>query len=162
MTPFPPISPSRLLRAWFLALAALLALPALAQDSMQQLRQQLSADKKQLVAANLELTPTEAAAFWPLYEQYQKELQGLNDRIATLVMAYAREYKANTLTDEGAARLMKESMAVDEAEVRARQGVAARLTPVLPGRKLARYLQIENKVRALVRYEIAAEVPLAR
>ena len=105
MTPFAPISPSRLLRAWFLALAALLALPALAQDSMQQLRQQLSADKKQLVAANLDLTAAEAAAFWPLYEQYQKELHGLNDRIATLVMADAREYNAHTLSDEDAARL---------------------------------------------------------
>jgi hypothetical protein len=129
---------------------------------MQQLRQQLAADKKQMVTANMDLTAQEAAAFWPVYDQYQKELQAINERLATMVTAYAKEYNAGSLTDERAVTLMKEAMAADDAEGRARQGLAARLAPVLPGRKLVRYLQIESKVRALVNYELAAEVPLVR
>src|SRR6188508_329226 len=66
-------SPVRLLARALLAFAFLAVLPAGAQDSMQQLRQQLAADKKQMVTANMELTAQEAAAFWPVYDQYQKE-----------------------------------------------------------------------------------------
>jgi Skp family chaperone for outer membrane proteins len=155
-------SPARLLARALLAFAFLAVLPAGAQDSMQQLRQQLAADKKQMVTANMDLTAQEAAAFWPVYDQYQKELQAINERLATMVSAYAKEYNAGSLTDERAMSLMKEAMAADDSEGRARQGLAARLTPILPGRKLVRYLQIESKVRALINYELAAEVPLVR
>jgi hypothetical protein len=154
--------PARLLRCALMSFACLAVLPASGQDSMQQLRQQVATDKKQMVAANTSLTAAEADAFWPIYEQYQKELRAINERLAAAIVSYAKEYNAGTLTDERALQLLKETMAADEAEGRARQGLVAKLTPVLPGRKLARYLQIETKVRAVVNYEIAAEVPLVR
>jgi hypothetical protein len=159
----PPLqSPARLLRCALLAFTFLAVLPASGQDVMQQLRQQVATDKKQLVASNMDLTAGEAGAFWPIYEQYQMELRAINERLRTLILAYANEDNAGSLTDDRATQLMKEAMAADEAEGRARQGVAAKLAPVLPGRKLARYLQIETKVRAIVNYEIAAQVPLVR
>jgi len=159
----PPLhSPARLLRCALLAFAFLAVLPASGQDAMQQLRQRVASDKKQMVGANLPLTAAEAAAFWPVYEQYQKQLKAINERLTAAILAYANEYKANTLTDDRALQLLKDAMAADEAEGRARQELAAKLAPVLPGRKLARYLQIETKVRAVVNYEIAAEVPLVR
>jgi hypothetical protein len=37
-----------------------------------------------------------------------------------------------------------------------------KFSKALPGRKLARYMQLENKIRALVKYELAAEIPLAQ
>ena len=37
-----------------------------------------------------------------------------------------------------------------------------KLGKVLPQVKVARYLQIENKIRALVKYELAGAVPLAQ
>jgi hypothetical protein len=44
-------------------------------DNMQILRDKLKADKKLVVATNMELTESEAKGFWPIYEQYQKDLQ---------------------------------------------------------------------------------------
>ena len=49
-------------------------------DNMQILRDKLKADKKLLVASNMELTESEAKGFWPIYDEYQKELQKLNQR----------------------------------------------------------------------------------
>jgi hypothetical protein len=66
-------SSARLLARALLAFACLAALPAGAQDSMQQLRQQLAADKKQLVTANMDLTAQEAAAFWHAHSRGQGE-----------------------------------------------------------------------------------------
>ena len=59
-------------------------------DNMQILRDKLMADKKLVVAANMALTEGEAKAFWPLYEQYQKELHQINDRTAMLLVGYER------------------------------------------------------------------------
>jgi hypothetical protein len=158
------------LRIVMLLLVAALASPAIAQtkpaagkpaDTMQILREKLQADKKLLIAANMDLTEAEAKRFWPIYEAYQKDLHKLNDQIATTLVAYAKEYNANSLTDAKARQLLDQSLAIDEAETRLKKSYVPKLAKVLPGRKVARYMQLENKIRALVRYEIAGEVPLA-
>jgi hypothetical protein len=150
--------------------AAMLAGPVAAQsqgaqsqpaDNMEILRDKLKADKKLVVAANMDLTEAEAKGFWPVYDAYQKELGKINGRLGAAVAAYAKEYNANTLTDEKAKKLIDEAIAIEEAEVQLKRGFVPRLAKVLPGRKVARYIQIENKIRAIVKYEIAAEVPLA-
>jgi hypothetical protein len=154
-----------------LVIGALLVVPAFAQmkpvadqpdDSMSILREQLKKDKKAVVATNMQLTQAEQNEFWPLYEEYQKELHRINDRIAILIVTYAKEHNAGTLTDAKALKLVEEAIAVDDAEAKLRQAFLPRVAKVLPGRKAARYMQIENKIRALVKYELAAEVPLAK
>jgi hypothetical protein len=139
------------------------AKPAAAKpvDSMQVLREKLTADKKLLVAANMDLTEAEAKKFWPLYEEYQKDLAKINDQIATTLVAYAKEYNADSLTDAKATQLLNQSIAIEESETKLKRAFIPKLAKALPGRKVARYMQLENKVRALVKYEIAGEVPLA-
>jgi len=78
-----------------------------------------------------------------------------------VMVSYAKEYDARSLTDAKAMQLLDEVIAVDEAESRLKRSFVPRLSKVLTGRKVARYLQIENKIRAIVKYEIAGEVPLA-
>jgi hypothetical protein len=144
-----------------------LAVPTFAQDkpvdtNMQILLEKVKADKKLVVAANMELSDTEGKAFWPIYDAYQKDLQGLNDRLAKTIMAYADAYNKNALTDDLANRLTTEALAIDQDEIAMRKTYAARLSAVLPGKKVARYLQIENKIRAAIRYELAAGIPLVQ
>lgn len=160
--------------------AALTALPAFAQapasapapaakpaDNMQQLRDKLSGDKKEVVKANLDLTEAEAKAkakakaFWPLYEAYQKELYKINDKVAMLIVNYSKEYNARTLTNAKALALLNQYFALEESEVKLMRSFVPRLNKALPGRKVARYIQIEDKIRAIVKFEIAREVPLA-
>jgi hypothetical protein len=152
-------------------LACLFALPAAAQtkpaeaapaDNMQILRDKLKADKKLLVAANVLLTEAEAKKFWPVYDAYQVDLHKLNDQIAMVLVDYAKAYNASTLTDAKATALLDRALAIEEAELRLKRALVAKVRAVLPGLKAARYVQLENKIRALVKYEIAGEVPLAK
>jgi hypothetical protein len=142
--------------------------PVFAQDqsaaatNMQILREKVKADKKLVVAANMELTDAEAKGFWPVYEAYQKDLQSLNERLKKAILSYADAYNNRTLTDQTAKQLADEALAIDEQEIKMRKASAAKLTPILPGKKIARYLQIENKIRALLRYELAGEIPLVQ
>lgn len=131
-------------------------------DNMQILRDKIKADKKLVVAVNMELTESEAKVFWPIYDQYQKDLQKLNQRIANLLESYADDYRKKSLTDEKAKKLIDEALAIDQAEANLKSAYAPKLTKVLPLRKAVRYLQIENKIRAVVKYDIASGVPLVR
>lgn len=129
-------------------------------DNMQILRDKIRADKKLVVAMNMELTESEAKAFWPVYEEYQKDLQKINRRIANLLDSYAADFRNKVLTDEKAKKLIDEAFAIEQAEVDLKRVYAPKLSKALPIIKVARYLQIENKIRAVVRYDIAQGVPL--
>jgi len=145
-------------------LAVTLASPAFAQDArvkkMESLAQEVKADKKQVVAANLQLTGAEAKGFWPVYEAYQKDLASVNNRLATLIVAYADVWKKGAVPDETAKKLVREMIAVDDAEVKLKRDYVPKLEKVLPGAKVVRYLQVENKIRAVVKYELADNIPL--
>jgi len=148
---------------FFLTLVAAITMwivsPVVAQDNMQILRDKIKADKKLVVAANMELTESEAKGFWPVYEEYQKDLAALNQRIGKLIDSYAADYRANTLTDEKAQKLIDELVAIEKDDGGLQATYAPKLGKVLPAKKVARYLQIENKIRAALKYELAANIP---
>jgi hypothetical protein len=139
---------------------------AWAQDkpsaNMDILREKIRADKKLVVALNMELTEAEAKGFWPIYEQYQKDLQKINQRLANLLESYADDVRRKSLNDDKARKLIDEATAVDQAEAGLKSTYAPKLGKALPVTKVVRYLQIENKIRAVVKYDIASGVPLVR
>ena len=132
------------------------------QMNMEILKEKVKADKKLLVAANMNLNDAEAKSFWPLYESYQKELDQINQRAVTMIKGYADAYNAGKgeITDNQAKKILSEALAVEESEVKLRQSCAEKLGKVLPATKVARYLQIENKIRAIIKLELAAQIPL--
>ena len=144
--------------------ATALVLPVLAQNAsttnMEILRQKIKADKKLVVAQNLELTDAEGAKFWPVYEAYQKDLQQINERLATAILAYADAYNHGPVTNEKAKQLLDEYLAIDDAEAKLKDATTPKILAAIPAVKAARYIQIENKIRAVVRYELAAAIPL--
>ena len=154
----------KLARTVLVAAAAVLALPAAAQTSsdMQILAEKIKADKKLVVAANMQLTEDEAKGFWPVYEAYQKDLAGINRRLGGTIKNYAAAYRKGEVSDETAKKLINEAIAIEDAEVKLKRSYVPRLEKVLPGVKVARYIQIENKIRAIVRYELAAQIPLVK
>jgi hypothetical protein len=131
-------------------------------DNMQILRDKIKADKKLVVATNMELTESEAKNFWPIYEEYQKDLQKINRRIVTLLESYAADFRSKTLTDDKAKKLIDEALAIEQAEANMKSTYAPKLSKALPVRKVARYLQIENKIRAVIKYDLAQGVPLVQ
>jgi hypothetical protein len=132
------------------------------QMNMEILKEKIKADKKLVVASNMNLSDAEAKNFWPLYDSYQKELEQINQRLLTMLKGYADAFNAGKgeISDDQAKKLLAEALAVEESEVKLRQSYAAKLGKVLSATKVARYLQIENKIRAIVKFELAAQIPL--
>lgn len=158
---------NRILAVAVLALAAIVAQFAEAQGSvaggtgvtdMQALRDAVKTDKKAFVASQLALTPAEAKKFWPLYDQYQRALDLVNQqRSVTIVGEVGRGKPASNAY---AKQLAAASMAADESEIRARQRLYRRLIRALPALKAERYLELEAKIRAVQAYDIASTIPL--
>jgi hypothetical protein len=76
-----------------------------ADTEIDLMRKDLRAQKKQIVATNLPLTPDEAVKFWPLYEQYTAETIKVNDKRVALIKEYATTYQ--TMTDDQASSYIK-------------------------------------------------------
>lgn len=133
-----------------------------AQMNMEILKEKVKADKKLVVASNMNLTDQEAKNFWPLYDGYQKELEQINQRLITMIKGYADAFNAGKgeISDDQAKKLITEALAIEESELKLRQSYAAKLGKALPATKVARYLQIENKIRSIVKFELAAQIPL--
>ena len=155
----------KLISALMICLAMLVALPAMAQtkpsaSDMEILRGKIKADKKLVVAANMQLSEAEAKNFWPVYEAYQKDLAQLNDRLGKVIMDYANAWNKGAVSDETAKKLTGEYLAIEDSELKLKRDYLPKLEKALPGAKVARYLQIENKIRAIIKYELAANIPL--
>ena len=143
-----------------MACSAVFAAQEQPASNMDILRDKIKADKKLLIAENLGLTESESSRFWPIYDEFQKELEAINQRLLSTIQSYAREYNAATLSDERARALMSEALAVEEAELALKRKYLERLSGEIPPMKAVRYLQMENKIRALVRFDLAASIPL--
>lgn len=131
-----------------------------ADTNLQILLDKVHADKKLLVAANMNLSDAEGKAFWPLYDGYQKELRAINNRMIAVIDSYAEAWNNDSLTNDKAKSLLGEVLAIDAAEVEMRKEFAAKLLEVLPAKRVARYLQIERKIRSAINFDLAAEIPL--
>ena len=131
-------------------------------NNLETTHEKLKTDKKLIVGKYLELTDSEAKKFWPVYEEYQKDLQKLNERLGSLLQSYSTEYRSNSLSDEKAKKLLDEWLALDKDEASHRKTYAGKVVQVLPAKKAARYLQIENEYRLLLKYDLAATVPLVQ
>jgi hypothetical protein len=129
-------------------------------DNMQILREKVRADKKLLVAENMQLTEAEAKAFWPVYEQYQDELFLLRTRTLRLINDFADAYEK--MNNETAKKLMDEFITIENLGPKLRQAYLPKFRKVLPEVKVVRYYQIENKIRAALFYEFAANIPLMK
>ena len=129
-------------------------------DNMQIVLEKIRADKKLLVAENMQLTEAEAKAFWPVYDQYQNELFLLRSRTAKLIKDYADAYEK--MTNDTAKKLLDEFMTIETLGPKLRQTYLPKFRKVLPEVKVVRYYQIENKIKAALMYELAANIPLMK
>jgi hypothetical protein len=150
-----------------IALAAIMAfvsIPAFAQDkpadNMELVREKLRADKKLLVAEGMGLTETEAKSFWPVYDSYHKDLGKLFDRKIKLIQDYAKKYE--TMSDEVAKSLLAEYMAIEGEYLKLRQSFLPEFRKVLSEKRVVRYYQIENKIKAIMDYDLARQIPLMK
>ncbi|MCX6161085.1 MAG: hypothetical protein NTV87_07090 [Ignavibacteriae bacterium] len=129
-------------------------------QEMNKLMDEVKADKKALIMSYMGLTDAENKSFLPVYNEYQAELKSLNVRLMNVIDEYAKAYKGNSVTDELARKLLDEAVSIDNMESEMKVVYSKKLLEILPPVKVFRYLQMENKIRAAIKYELATGIPL--
>jgi len=126
-------------------------------QEIHMLRQDLRAQRKQIVAANMSLTPAEAVKFWPIYDQYVSELVEKNQAKYQLIKEYAQVGK---LTDDMAETLPKRWLGVDESVDQLRIKYIPIFRGVLSAKSTARFYQIDRRVQLMIDLQLASSLPL--
>jgi hypothetical protein len=140
----------------------LLAAPMRAQvrSEMELTRQQIQTDRQAIVAGGMQLTDAQAAAFWPVYREYRAALDPLGDRQMQLLTDFAEKYQAMTEADTD--RMLKEMIDIQRDRLGVQQSYIGKFKKVLPTVLVGRFYQIENKLDAIIMFDLAANVPLIR
>lgn len=130
---------------------------SLDQD-IQLLRGDIRSQKKEIVAANMNLTPDEATKFWPIYDQYTAEVDKIGDSRVALIKEYASSY--NTMTDAQANDLMKRAAAIDQQFIATRSKYVPIFQKVISAKKTALWFQIDRRLDLLINLQLAANIPV--
>lgn len=128
-------------------------------DYVEVERAALKTEKKAIVAEAMQLTEEESTVFWPLYNEYTEKVYVINTKVYNLILKFANEYE--TLTDEQAIELWKENMKLKNETAKLEATYFKKFQKVLGGKTVLRYFQTENKLSAIINFEMAAEIPLA-
>lgn len=128
-------------------------------DQEQLLVSQIQTDKRAIVLPALDLTDAEVAAFTPIYDKYQAEMKKILTRSNDILNKYASNY--DSMTDDAAEDILKEAFEVRDDRNDILQDYANRLGKKLPATKVLRWVQIENKLNALLDWQMAQVIPLA-
>ena len=146
-----------------LAVAALLGLAAAApaqtvKETLEVTRQAIESQRRVLVSGAIPLTDAEADAFWPLYDDYEKERRPLDESANQLMADFLAS--AASLTDAQAKAMVEKALEIDAGKLRVRQAWLGRMLKAIPPRKVARFYQIDNKLDSVVRADLAKQIPL--
>lgn len=129
-------------------------------DQMDLLREKARADKRLLVSDALALTEDEAKAFWPVYNAYQSDMVAHYDKMLAMIDRFAKSYES--MSDATATTLLNDYLVLEANHVAILKSYVPRFEKVLPAKKVARLYQVENKLRALVNFELAKQIPLVK
>jgi hypothetical protein len=138
-----------------------IAAPALAQTAtdIALTRAQIQTGRQAIIADAMKLTEDESLAFWPAYRDYRMDMARLGDRLVKVITEFtAADAK---LTPEQATRLLDEYLDIKAKDVSVKKKYVGVFRQLLPAPKVTRFFQLENKLDAVVNFELAAAIPLS-
>ena len=136
-------------------------MPEQVNDANIQLwRQDIRAQRKKIVAANMPLTETEATKFWPLYDRYVAETIKINDARFALIKEYAQNY--SNMTDAQADDFIKRWIAFDGDSTQLRLKYIPEFQKVISHKKTALFFQIDRRLSMMVELQLASQVPVVK
>jgi hypothetical protein len=145
-----------------LALMMTLAGPAGAQvrDETILTYQVLTEEWRNLIGGTLDLSDAEAAAFWPIYEEYGAKKRALWDERIDVIKMFLAGY--DTMSAEIARGLLDATFENSGKKLALEREYADKFDDVIPLNKVVRLFQAENKLETMMMMEIAKDVPLAK
>lgn len=122
--------------------------------------QQAAENRHQLVLRELELTPPEEKAFWPIYDAYAKAMLEAFEETAEVAyrLFQVREKISDEMADEYTHALLKGELRQAQIHL----DYQPKFRAILDARRTARLYQFERRLNSFMYSEISREFPLVR
>jgi len=146
-----------------------ISVPALAQTAevrakpitdadIQLLRQNLQAEKNQIITDTMTFTESEAAAFWPVYKEYASEQRVIAAKRLDLIIDYAQSL--DKMDDTKARDLNQRMFAIEDETQALRKKYYPRFEKALAAKRAAKFYQVDNRLNLLIAVQLTSEIPL--
>src|SRR6201987_3540517 len=132
----------------------------ISNQDLNLLQQDLRSKRKQLVAANLKLTDTDAKKFCPVYDQYMTELIAINDRKFGLIQEYADNW--GKLTNDQSLLFARNWLEMDIEITQLRQHYVPIVAKVLDGKKTTTFFQLDRRIAMMLELQVSSKMPLVQ
>jgi len=129
-------------------------------EEIELMRKDIRSMRKQLVAANLKLTDTEATKFWPVYDQYIAELVAINNTKYDLLKEYFNNY--GQLTDEQADSMTKRLLGLDVSVAQLRQKYQPIFRAAVSAKVAATFFQLDRRIAMMIDLQLGSQIPLVQ
>ena len=130
------------------------------EANIQLMREDIRSRRKQIIAANMPLTDSEATKFWPLYDRYISETIKVNDVRYALIKEYAENYQ--TITDEQSDSFIKRWVALDQDNTQLRLKFIPEFEKVISNKKTALLFHLDRRIVMMIELQLASQVPLVK
>lgn len=132
----------------------------ISDQDVELLRKDIRSQRKQLIAANLNLTDVEATKFWPVYDQYVSELIVINDKKFGLIQEYADNL--GKLMNEQSLSFIRRWLDADIEIAQLRQKYVPIVSKVLDGKKSATFFQLDRRIAMMIELQLSSQMPLVQ
>jgi hypothetical protein len=129
-------------------------------DEIAVLRQDVQADKTEIIIRNMNFTDEQAKAFWPIYREYAHELQTIGDQRVALIKDYAANY--DKIDDAQADSYIQRAQKYEEGIASVRKKYIPKFKKAIGAKQTAKFLQVDNRLNLLVNVQLAALLPLIK
>ena len=126
--------------------------------AIEVLRKDARAGKADILGKTMALDSTQAAAFWPIYKQYEAELATLGNERVAIIQDLAEHF--DSLDDAKAKGLLERQVAYEDKRLALTKKYKDLMLKALPAKTVARFLQVDSRINKLADLAIASEIPL--
>ena len=128
------------------------------EEVLKSMRADMQTARADVMAKNLTLTADQAAKFWPVFNQYQKEQNVIMDEQLKSIQGYTETYR--TLDSAGAMALITAHLDRDAKMTALRLHWLGEFQKAVPANIAARAMQIDRRLSMLAQLEISSQIPL--
>ncbi|WP_334266364.1 hypothetical protein [Edaphobacter sp. HDX4] len=132
----------------------------LTDDDIAVLRQDIQADKTDIITRSMEFTPEQSTAFWPVYRDYAHEQQKVGDDRVALIKDYAANY--DKIDDTQADSYIQRYLKYEDSMASLRKKYVPRFKKAIGAKQTAKFLQVDNRLTLLANVQLAALLPIIK
>ncbi len=124
------------------------------------IRSNVRQEKAQILGAVMQLSASDAAKFWPIYNEYDAELAKLNKMRSDNILEYANSY--GSMTEDKADTLIATAVQYEKDRTELLAKYYPRMKEVIGSIDAARFLQVEHQLLLIIDLQIASNLPLVQ